>query len=35
MEKTAVLESLKGLVSIETASRDSDSLEKLVALIAE
>jgi len=34
-EKTTVLETLKGLVSIETGSRDSDSLEKPAAMIAE
>lgn len=33
-EKPALLETLKGLVSIETGSRDSEGLEKLAALIA-
>jgi hypothetical protein len=31
--KPALLETLKGLVSIETGSRDSDCLEKLATLI--
>ena len=33
-EKPALVETLKGLVFIETGSRDSEGLEKLAALIA-